>query len=183
MLPDPGAGGSVQGMAEASDLLVDGFGRVRDVVHAVLRGASADDLMWAPEAGANPIGWLVWHLTRVQDDHVADAFDLPQVWVEHGWAERLALPRPVADTGYGDHAAQVAAVRVAPDLLEGYHAAVHDRTVALLAEVDPPALDRVVDTSWDPPVTLGVRLVSVLSDDLQHAGQAAYVRGLLRARG
>jgi hypothetical protein len=28
-------------------------------------------------------------------------------------------------------------------------------------------------------VTLGVRLVSVLSDDLQHVGQAAYVRGLL----
>lgn len=39
-------------------------------------------------------------------------------------------------------------------------------------------LERVVDTNWDPPVTLGVRLVSVLSDDLQHVGQAAYLRGL-----
>ena len=39
--------------------------------------------------------------------------------------------------------------------------------------------DRVVDRTWDPPVTLGVRLVSILDDDTQHAGQAAYVRGLL----
>jgi hypothetical protein len=37
----------------------------------------------------------------------------------------------------------------------------------------------VVDASWDPPVTLGVRLVSVISDDLQHAGQAAYLRGMI----
>ena len=52
-------------------------------------------------------------------------------------------------------------------------------TVAYLATVAPEDLDRVVDERWDPPVTLGVRLVSVLSDDLQHAGQAAYARGLI----
>ena len=40
-------------------------------------------------------------------------------------------------------------------------------------------LPRVVDERWDPPVTLGVRLVSVISDCLQHAGQAAFVRGIL----
>jgi hypothetical protein len=40
----------------------------------------------------------------------------------------------------------------------------------------------VVDRRWTPPVTLGVRLVSVLCDDLQHAGQAAFVRGAVRRR-
>jgi hypothetical protein len=40
-------------------------------------------------------------------------------------------------------------------------------------------LDRVVDRRWDPPVTLGVRLVSVADDDLQHAGQAAFARGVV----
>ncbi len=170
-------------MAEARDLLTDGFGRVREVVHAALRGMTPDDLAWRPAPGANTIAWLVWHLTRVQDDHVADAFDLPQVWTAHGWAERLDLGRPVDDTGYGDSAQQVGAVRAGADALAGYHDAVHARTAELLAGVDAAELDRVVDTAWDPPVTLGVRLVSVLSDDLQHAGQAAYVRGLARARG
>ncbi|WP_108723895.1 mycothiol transferase [Cellulomonas timonensis] len=170
-------------MAEPRDVLVDGFGRVREVVHAALRRQTPDDLAWRPAPGANTIGWLVWHLTRVQDDHVADAFDLPQVWTAHGWAERLDLPRPPGDTGYGDTAEQVGALRASADALAGYHDAVHARTVELLAGVDAADLDRIVDTSWDPPVTLGVRLVSVLSDDLQHAGQAAYVRGLARARG
>ncbi len=45
----------------------------------------------------------------------------------------------------------------------------------------PEDLDRVVDKRWNPPVTLGVRLVSILNDDVQHVGQAAYVRGLLAA--
>ena len=36
--------------------------------------------------------------------------------------------------------------------------------------------------SWDPPVTLGVQLVSVIADDLQHAGQAPFVRGILQRR-
>jgi hypothetical protein len=47
--------------------------------------------------------------------------------------------------------------------------------------VTPADLDRVVDKRWDPPVTLGVRLVSVVDDDAQHVGQAAYVRGLQKA--
>ena len=50
-------------------------------------------------------------------------------------------------------------------------------TLTRFTEAD---LERVVDTSWDPPVTLGVRLISVISDDLQHAGQAAYAAGLLK---
>ncbi|MEK8106882.1 DUF664 domain-containing protein [Micromonospora sp. M12] len=63
--------------------------------------------------------------------------------------------------------------------LVDYYEAVAARTGSFLAGVGPLDLDRVVDETWDPPVTLGVRLVSVADDDLQHAGQAAYVRGLL----
>ena len=62
------------------------------------------------------------------------------------------------------------------------NAAVHARTVEYLGGLTDDDLARVVDRSWDPPVTLGVRLVSVISDDLQHVGQAAYVRGVLERR-
>jgi uncharacterized damage-inducible protein DinB len=161
------------------EVLTDGYGRIREEVHAVLDGISVEDLHARPTPGANSIAWLIWHLTRVQDDHVADAAGREQVWLAKGWAERFGLPLPAADTGYGHSARQVGEVRVASaELLLGYYDAVHEQTLEFLAGLDDKALDAVIDTRWDPPVTLGVRLVSVLSDDLQHAGQAAYVRGL-----
>jgi uncharacterized protein DUF664 len=83
-----------------------------------------------------------------------------------------------AVTGYGHSSAEVAVVQVAPDLLIGYQAAVHSMTLRYVDRVSADELVRVVDRRWDPPVTAGVRLVSVLSDCLAHVGQAEYVRGL-----
>ncbi|WP_055695697.1 mycothiol transferase [Streptomyces prasinopilosus] len=165
----------------AKDILIDGYGRIREEVHAAVGGLGPDALNTAPAPGANPVAWLVWHLTRVQDDHVADAFGLDQVWLTRGFEERFALGLPRHDTGYGHTPEQVAGVRVASgDLLTGYYDAVHGQTLDALRALAAQDLERVVDERWDPPVSLGVRLVSVLSDDLQHAGQAAYVRGLLQ---
>ena len=163
-------------------VLVEGLGRVREVVHGVLRGASPEALAYRPDASSNTPAWLIWHLTRVQDDHIADLAGREQVWTAGGWAGRFALPFDDAETGYGQDADQVAAVVATPDLLGGYHDAVHDASVDYLRSIGADDLDRVVDDSWDPPVTAGVRLVSVLSDDLQHAGQASYARGLADRR-
>ncbi|WP_221350655.1 mycothiol transferase [Streptomyces beigongshangae] len=168
---------------EAKDLLVEAYGRIKDEVHAVVDGLSPGDLNARPDGRANSISWLVWHLTRVQDDHVADAFGLKQVWTEGGWADRLALALPQDDTGYGHTSEQVAKVRVdAGDLLTGYHDAVHEQTLRALHGLSGDDLDRIVDENWTPAVTLGARLVSVLSDDLQHVGQAAFARGLPTGR-
>ncbi len=165
---------------DVADLFTDAYGRVREEVHRVLDGLDPALLGARVDPGANTIAWLVWHLTRVQDDHVADAFGTDQVWTTDGWVDRFGLPFDPAATGYGQRPADVEALGAVPaELLLGYHDAVHARTLALLAEVRPGDLDRVVDTRWDPPVTLGTRLVSVLSDDLQHVGQAAYARGSL----
>jgi hypothetical protein len=49
----------------------------------------------------------------------------------------------------------------------------------MLAGLPDGELDRVVDRRWDPPVTMGVRLISIADDCLQHVGQASYLRGLL----
>lgn len=161
------------------DVLMDGYSRIREEVHAAVEGLSADALNERPEDTANSIAWLIWHLTRVQDDHVADAAGLEQVWLAGGWAQRFELPLDESDTGYGHTPKQVGQVRVASgELLVGYYDAVHEQTLGFLGGLKDADLDRVVDEGWDPPVTLGVRLVSVLSDDLQHVGQAAYLRGL-----
>jgi uncharacterized damage-inducible protein DinB len=163
-----------------SDVLNDAFGRLPDLVRAAVRDLTPEQLRWAPADGANPIGWLVWHLTRIQDDHVADLIGDKQIYVTGNWPPRFGLEADPTDIGYGHTAAQVAAV--APESWQApadYYTAVHERTIRYVAGLSAADLDRVVDERWDPPVTLGVRLVSVINDDAQHAGQAAYVRGLL----
>jgi hypothetical protein len=169
-------------MVSTSGLLVDGFGRVHEAVHAVLKGLSLEALTFRPDKEANPIGWLVWHLTRVQDDHVAEVAATEQRWTAQGWDARFALPFEPTATGYGQSGGDVGAVAVEASLLLGYHNAVHAATVTYVRGLVDVDLDRVVDTRWDPHVTLGVRLVSVLADDLQHVGQAAYLRGLFERR-
>lgn len=167
----------------SSEVLVDGFGRVREVVHAAVDGLTAEELAHQVDADANTVGWLVWHLTRVQDDHVAEVAGTEQVWTAGGWSDRFGLPLDPADTGYGHGPDDVTAVRVgSPELLTGYLDAVHERSLDFVRSLSDGDLDRVVDERWDPPVTLGVRLVSVISDDLQHAGQAAFLRGVLLRR-
>ncbi|TWD83052.1 uncharacterized protein DUF664 [Kribbella amoyensis] len=162
-----------------SEVLADAFGRIQEVVHEVADGLADDLVGTRPDDRGNSIGWLLWHLTRIQDDHLADAGGYEQVITADGWHERLGLPFDAADTGYGHTADQVAAVTTPIAVLVGYYDAVHARTLEYLKGLTDQDLDRVVDTRWNPPVTLGVRLISVISDDLQHAGQAAYVKGLI----
>ena len=165
----------------SAELLVDAFGRIRGIVHRAVDGLTAEQLAFRVDPEANSIAWLVWHLTRIQDDHLADAFQAEQVWISQGWVERFGLPFDPRDTGYGHQADEVAAVRVdSGELLVGYFDAVHEQTTRYLDRLGDADLARIVDRSWDPPVTLGVRLVSVIADDLQHAGQAAFVRGILQ---
>ncbi|MFI2642207.1 DinB family protein [Streptomyces sp. NPDC018610] len=166
----------------AKDILIEGYGRIQEEVHSVVDGLSADLLNARPADDANSVAWLLWHLARVQDDHFAEAFDLEQVWLSQDWEKRFGLGLGRTDTGYGHTPADVAEVRVASgDLLTGYYDAVHEQSLRALGGLAAKDLERVVDEGWDPPVTLGARLVSVLSDDLQHVGQAAYVKGLLQS--
>jgi uncharacterized damage-inducible protein DinB len=176
--PLPGSGSGMH----VRDVLLDGFGRIRESLASAVDGLSPGQLAQRVAPGANSIGWLAWHLLRVQDDHVADVAGREQVWTAEGWADRFGLDLDPTATGYGMDADEVDRVRVpSADLLLGYADAVHARTAEFLRGIDADDLDRFVDERWNPAVTLGVRLISVLSDDLQHVGQAAYVRGVLDA--
>ena len=162
-----------------AELLIDAYGRVREGALAAIDGLTEDQLAHRITPDANSIAWLVWHAYRVQDDHVADAAGLQQVWAARGFIEHFDLDLDEDDTGFGHSSAQVGAVRAPADLLARYVEAVHDQSVTWIAGLGEGDLDRIVDTSWDPPVSLGVRLVSVVDDGAQHVGQAAYLRGLL----
>jgi hypothetical protein len=164
-----------------AELLTDAFERILQTAAAAVAGLCDDQLAARPAPDANSIAWLVWHLARVQDDHVADVAGTEQVWTAQEFVGRFDLPFDSGATGYGMSSEEVGHVRASAELLTAYLRAVHEATLGYLATVGPEELERIVDERWDPPVSLGVRLVSVASDDLQHAGQAAYVRGLLTA--
>ncbi|MCC9144543.1 MULTISPECIES: DUF664 domain-containing protein [unclassified Arthrobacter] len=165
-----------------SDLLVDAFGRLPGAVRRAVNNLDAAALNRRPYPDGNSISWLIWHLARVEDHQVAEVAGQEQAWTADGWADRVGLPLAVEDTGYGHTSEQVSLVQVrSAETLLGYYDDVHSRTAAFISGLSAEDLDAVVDRAWDPPVTLGVRLVSTLADCLEHVGQAAYVRGMVMA--
>ncbi|HEX5918676.1 MAG TPA: DinB family protein [Nocardioides sp.] len=162
-------------------LLTEGFGRITELYSGIVEDLDDTGLHHRPDGTGNPIGWLLWHLARVQDDHVADLAGQPQVWER--FQGRFGLPNGTDDIGYGHTSEQVDALRITDAALLGeYHHEVTLATARYLQTVDEAELEREVDQRWDPPVTAGVRLVSIQGDCLQHLGQAAYVKGLLGSR-
>lgn len=164
-------------------LLLDGFGRVVEGVPLVVDGLSNDELLWRPDADANSVAWLLWHLARQADVQIAGLAERKPVWADDGWAERFDLPYDPDSMGYGMSSADVGAFTVAdPALFAAYQSAVHQRIVVLVESLEDDDHERVIDDNYDPPVTVGVRLVSVLDDASKHLGQAEYVRGMLERR-
>ncbi len=165
-------------------LMTDGYERVRQVLEETLKGLAEDDLNQRPHPDCNSIGWLTWHLTRVQDDHIADLMGEEQLWSRDGWHTKFNRPPNPKDIGWGHSSADVAAFK-SPDVktLLAYHHAVLERTKRYLSTLSAADLDRELNEPWFQPLpTVGVRLISIISDNLQHAGQIGYLRGLLKGK-
>jgi hypothetical protein len=163
---------------KSNELLLDAFGRIREAVAAALEGVDDESLVRRPAGNGNSIAWLIWHLGRIEDSQIAAAAGLDQVWTSQEFVGRFGLPLPERDTGYGHSRADVDAVQAPPELLLEYYDAVHRQTRDFVGTLGEEDFDRIVDTRWNPHVTLGVRLVSIIADCLQHVGQAAYAKGL-----
>lgn len=163
----------------SAELLSDALNRVREDCRPVVEGLTVDQLATRPNSTGNSIAWLLWHTARIIDHQVSEVAAVEQAWTAEGWVTRFGLDLPPDATGYGHNSAEVSAVRAEGELLCAYLQAVIGHTTRYLHTLTDPDYDRIVDESWDPPVTLGVRLVSIINDATQHLGQAAYVRGLL----
>jgi hypothetical protein len=168
--------------ADVQELLRDAFTRLIEHVDELTDGLTDDQSAYRPSPSANSIAWLLWHSARVQDIQVAHLAGVEQAWTRGGWADRFGLDLPRNDTGYGHSPEDVAKVQAPADLLAGYYHAVHELTLDYTAGICSAELSRIVDTSWDPPVTASMRLVSILDDCAQHLGQAAYLLGIAQNR-
>ena len=166
-------------------LLIDGYGRISEVLERSLRGLNEDDLKWQPHTDTNSIGWLAWHLTRVQDDHISSLAGDEQLWTKDGWHAKFNRPPDPKDRGFSHTPEQVAAFEPSDvETLLAYHGAVLEQSKRYFLTLSDDDLDRELnEPQYQPLPTVGVRLISVLADNLQHAGQAAYVRGLLQGTG
>ena len=166
-----------------NDVLIDAYIRIHELVYRSVEGLDPGGLAFRPDVDANPIAWLIWHVTRVQDHHISEIAGREQAWISDGWAGELGMKPDPSNTGYSHSSEEVAAIH--PDQADGllaYFEAVSKRTMGYMATVDADELDRIIDRSYDPPVSVGVRLMSVISDCLQHLGQAQYIRGLYERR-
>lgn len=168
---------------EATGVLLDAFGRVRDSLHRVLADLTPEELTREPHP---PIGWLAWRLTRVQDSQVSRLSVGEQAWMADGWHARFGMPPDPRDFGPGlTHTREQArAFRADPDLLLGYHDALFQRMKTYLASLRPGDLDRELDEpQYDPRPTVAVRLVSVIESSLQGMGQISYLKAWHRQGG
>lgn len=170
---------------ESPALIADALERVNRTMHRTLEGVPAEMLCRQPSPDTNSMAWLAWHLTRVHDDHVATLAGLPQLWTSAGWHRRFGMAANDAETGMGHSPEQVGALKVdSADVLLAYADATLERSKTFLAALTSDDLDRVLDEpQYDPLPTVGVRLVSVISDNTQHVGQIGFLRGLLEGYG
>ena len=170
---------------EWQQLIADGYGRVLELLEKALDGLTQDDLNEQPHPDSNSMGWLTWHITRVQDHQIAELMGEEQLWIRDRWHAKFNRAPDPSDVGFGNNSEDVAAFR-SPDvktLLE-YHRVVLERSKHYISTLTATDLDRELNEPWFQPLpTVGVRLVSVMSDCLEHAGQVAYVRGLLKGKG
>ena len=163
-------------------LMVDAYQQMSQELEQVLDGLMVEDLHQRPSPGANPIGWLAWHVTRSCDRLLGDVVLGEQIWISEGWHKKFNRPPDLNDTGVGHTDAQVDGLEIADvKTLLDYHRAVIKPLLRYLDRLTENELDRECANSQHPGTTRAVhsRLIGALNN-MQHVGQAGYVRGLLK---
>jgi hypothetical protein len=166
------------------EMLGAAYGGVLRTLEYTLEGLTVDNINWQPKPDCNSIGWLAWHPTRFQDMQIADFMGEEQLWIKDGWYKKWGRPADPKDSG-GNMKPEDLAKFKSPDgpTVLAYHKAVLERSQKYFPTMKKADLDRVLDTPFKPSPTVGIMLTIILSDSLQHAGQASYVRGLLQGLG
>ena len=167
---------------EFQQLLVWVFKRVSEVLEKALEGLTKDELRYMPTTDCNSIGWLTWHLTRAQDSIISRFMEKEQLWISDKWYSKFNRSADSTDSGVGHSSEEVSNFQ-SPDTktLLDYHHAVLKQTDEYINRLSTSELEREVDNLSRP--TVGLNLAALISDNLQHVGQIAYLRGMLKGKG
>ena len=159
--------------------------QVRTRLLASCEGLTQEQVLWRPLPHANSIGFILWHMTRAEDDRAASLMGSSPLWESQGWYERFGRSDDASDRGRGHTSDEVREFRPpGVDVLPGYYKAVRGRTDAFLGAVSAEDLDKPVQNlAGDGTVPMRVRLEMTVVDNIQHSGQIAYLRGLLKGKG
>lgn len=169
------------------EMLIDSLERAYERFERLFEGVSIEEANHFPVAETAPqiksMTWLAWHTARELDFQIADLAETTPIWHSQEWEKRF--PMTVADDEQDwkhtlEEAQKIQADRV-EDLL-GYLRSATDTTIDYLRKLEPARLDEVIDESWTPAVTRGMRLVSIIDDAAMHSGQVIYARRLLGLR-
>jgi uncharacterized damage-inducible protein DinB len=170
---------------ELHEMVAASYESILRALGRTLDGLTEEDLNWQPTPDCNSIGWLAWHLTRAEDSIISGIMGEEQLWIKDGWHQKFGRPADARDSGSGHTAKDLAAFK-SPDVktLLAYHQAVLERTKSSLPKLSKTDLDKVMEgLPFKPPPTVGMMLILGLEDGLQHAGQAAYIRGMRQGLG
>jgi uncharacterized damage-inducible protein DinB len=166
-----------------TELYADAIRRADADLRRALDDLSNEDLKSQPAGGgSNPIGWLVWHLTRTRDNISSSISGDTSVWEAGGWAARFGmegeLPRfAPADVHLFDPKD--------PETLLGYFDAVAEKSLTIVEGLTDADMSRMVESTnpGRPAQPVTSRLGVIINDNIQHVGQIAYLRGLIRGHG
>lgn len=160
-----------------NDFIADALEKETGFLMAALDGLSPAEMAWQPAPDANSIGWMLWHMVRVEDMWIQFFAQFqPELWESAGWHEKFGLP--TRDNGFGHTADQVNNFPPLdwPEFLR-YRTAVRAATLAYLNTLTPADL-ATVPRERRPEMSLGAMFRQIIGELYQHTGQIAYLRGL-----
>ena len=158
--------------------------RSDDDLRRAIVGLTTAELRLQPAgAGSSTVGWLIWHLSRTRDSIVANLSGAITTWESEGWAEAfdMSTESPPVFTPQDVHQFDPKSV----ETLTGYFEAVASATALTIRLLSEDELGRLVPPMRPgrPPMTVAARLAVILNDNIQHIGQIAYLRGIIREQG
>jgi hypothetical protein len=170
---------------ELHEMLAVGYSGILRTLDYTLKGLTKEDINWQPKPDCNSIGWMVWHPIRFQDMQISEFMGEEQLWIKDGWYKKWGRKADPKESGGGMTPEDLTKFKSpgAATVL-AYAKAVVERSQKYFPTLKKADLDKILKGGPHKPYpTVGMMLMIILSDSLQHAGQAGYVRGLRQGIG
>ncbi|MGQ4806737.1 hypothetical protein NKDENANG_00072 [Candidatus Entotheonellaceae bacterium PAL068K] len=164
-------------------VVANALGINANFIQMALDGLSDEDLMKQPNDQCNPIGWTLWHQTRIEDAILSNIGGKPQAWVDGGWHSKFGMDADPGRSGMGDSMEQVMALKPSVEALKDYMGAVREKTLETLKSLSPEDLERELPAPDGGTRKAGDYLGILMLDHFHHSGQVCYLRGYLTGKG